>query len=86
MDRRRRSLAIRLGIGLAALTTAAAIVVPLEASKPAEVHSRPVSHVQPAPAPRQVGTPADSGCMTVDANGVPLFDSQYEQRTGHPPC
>jgi hypothetical protein len=86
MDRRSRSLLTRIGIGLAGLTTAAAIAVPLHTSKPEEVHSRPVSHVNPAP--QDAVTPADSGsgCVTVDANGVPLYDSQYGQRTGHPPC
>jgi hypothetical protein len=87
MDRRSRSLVTRVGIGVAGLTAAAAIVIPLQASKPPQpenVRSRPASHVEPAPQPAT--TSADPGCVTVDANGVPLYDSQYEQRTGHPPC
>lgn len=28
----------------------------------------------------------DGSCELVDANGVPLYDSQYEQRTGSSPC
>lgn len=86
MDRRSRSIVTRVGIGLAGLTTAAAIAVPLGTSKPEEVHSRPASHVQPAPQQATVNTPTDTGCITVDANGAPLVDSQYEQRTGHAPC
>ena len=86
MDRRSRSRLTRVGIGLAGLT--AVVAIPFGTSKPEEVHSRPVSHVQPAPQQQQatVDTPPDTGCITVDANGVPLFDSQYEQRTGHAPC
>ena len=136
MDRRSRSLVTRVGIGLAGLTTAAAVAVPLATSQPEEVRSRPASHVEPArqrattvtsadtgvqlppqqaatapstdsgaqpaqqaaiapsadtgvkPAPRQAMTVTapDTGCIRVDANGAPLVDSQYEQRTGHAPC
>ncbi len=25
-------------------------------------------------------------CQVVDAQGLPLYDSQFEQRTGHKPC
>lgn len=28
----------------------------------------------------------DGECELVDANGVPLYDSQFEQRTGSSPC
>jgi hypothetical protein len=138
MDGRTRSIVTRVGIGLAGLTTAAAVAVPLGTPRPEEVHSRPASHVEPAPqqaavpatsgaqAPQQApavttdtgvppalqaqqsqqarqGTSADSrtqsaqrgpeiatppanGCITTDATGAPLYDSQYEQRTGHAPC
>ena len=34
--------------------------------------------------PRQVVI--DGHCVVVDANGVPLTDSLYWQRTGHDPC
>lgn len=132
MDRRTRSLVTRVGIGLAGLTTAAAVAVPLGTSQPEEVHSRPASHVELAPqqvvvptnsgaqAPQQapavttntgvpsaqqgqqgtsadpgtqsaqrgteIATPPENGCITTDATGAPLYDSQYEQRTGHAPC
>lgn len=28
----------------------------------------------------------DAGCRVTDAAGAPLYDSQYEERTGHQPC
>ncbi|MGH2722636.1 MAG: hypothetical protein ACRDJO_13700 [Actinomycetota bacterium] len=74
MLRGRRSALAGLGMGLAALTTAAAVAAPDPAPRP-----EPARHEAPV-------APADPGCQVVDANGVPLVDSQYLQRTGHPPC
>jgi hypothetical protein len=83
MLRGRRSALAGLGMGLAALTTAAAVAAPDPAPRPEPAHEAPVV----APAGQEVPpAPADPGCQVVDANGVPLFDSQYVQRTGHPPC
>lgn len=75
MLRARRSALAGLGMGLAALTTAAAVAAPDPAPRP-----------EPTRTEAPVVAPADQGCQLVDANGVPLVDTQYIQRTGHPPC
>jgi len=51
----------------------------------------PPPTVAPAPAqgPTQAGVHQviiDGHCQLVDAQGVPLYDSLYWQRTGHDPC
>ena len=87
MDYRSRSVATRVGIGLAGLTTVVAFVAPHGASKADREPDRtPSRHVPQVAPPSQEGSLADTGCLAVDANGAPLVDSQYEQRTGHPPC
>ena len=77
MDRRKRSALAGLTVGLAALT-AVAVAAP-DANPPTD--PVPARHVAPAPV-----QPAQTACQSVDANGVPLVDSQYLQRTGHAPC
>jgi hypothetical protein len=87
MDHRTRSVVTRVGIGLAGLTTVVAFVAPHGTSKADRAPDRTPSRQAHRVAPEsQEGTPADTGCLAVDANGAPLVDSQYEQRTGHPPC
>lgn len=75
MLRRRGSALLGLGMGLAALTAAGAIAAP-----------DPAPRTEPTRTEAPVVAPADEGCQVVDANGVPLVDTQYLQRTGHAPC
>jgi hypothetical protein len=102
MRHSRRAIVLRVGVGVGLATAVAFLgpdsgsgpaegparqgtyepAAPSRGSAPEPGPAAPA----PAPAPPAPETVPDPGCQTVDANGVPLFDSQYQQRTGHPPC
>lgn len=79
-------LAVIVGLGLG--TQAAGLFASPASSANTQTESAPVA--DPAPeqtAPSQVHERViDGECELVDANGVPLYDSQFEQRTGSSPC
>jgi hypothetical protein len=73
-------------LGTVALTLVASTVLVLSPPAPHAAAVSPVSRLVMwlQRLPRQAVI--DGHCQLVDANGVPLTDSLFWQRTGHDPC
>ncbi|MGH2732321.1 MAG: hypothetical protein ACRDJG_05205 [Actinomycetota bacterium] len=81
MDLKRKTKLARAGLGLI-LGTLSAGSFPSESTAQARFPDYRL-RVVPSSSKQEVVT---GDCQVVDAHGVPLYDSQFEQRTGHKPC
>lgn len=78
-------LAVTVGLGLG--TQAAGLFAWPANSETSPTESVPVADSVADTGPSQVHERMiDGECELVDADGVPLYDSQFEQRTGSSPC